>query len=154
MDLQHSVFKNIWLVDDDLDDHLVFEGALNQVLPLASLTKFERCDRMLLKLEESTPDLLFLDINLPEINGINCLKSFRESGALRKVPVIMFTISEYAKDMMASYGFRATLYLVKPPTHEKLVKALHQLFQLNWDNPQSITDKHFVGDRFVPFSAE
>ena len=154
MDSRHSTFKNIWLVDDDLDDHLVFEGALNQVLPLASLTKFERCDQMLQQLEVSTPDLLFLDINLPEIDGINCLKSFKDNAAFRKVPVIMFTISTYPRDIMSSYGYGATLYLVKPPTHQKLVNALRQLFKLNWDDPQHITDRHFVGDRFVPFSAE
>jgi DNA-binding NtrC family response regulator len=151
---KHAVFKNIWLVDDDLDDHLVFESAIKEVLPQASLTLFGRCTDLFTQLGIHRPDLLFLDINLTEINGITCLKSFRDIDFLQKIPVVMFTGSNYHVDIMSSYGFGATLYLIKPPSHQKLVNALNRLFELNWDDPQSITNRHFVGNRFVPFSTE
>lgn len=67
------------MMNDDLDDHFVVETALREVLPLGTLTAFENCTRMLIQLNDHTPDHLFLDIIMKEITGINVLMDYKET---------------------------------------------------------------------------
>jgi CheY-like chemotaxis protein len=152
MELHPSIFKNIWFVDDDEDDHLVFEIVLNSILPTANLTHLNKCDELLAALNQSIPDLIFLDLHLPGMNGKICLKELRERKEFDHIPVIVYSASNYPIDINVTYGYGATLYLIKPHSLPDLEIMLRHVFSLNWDDPKSITDKQFVGDRFVPFS--
>jgi CheY-like chemotaxis protein len=154
MDYHPSIFKNIWFVDDDEDDHLVFETAIKNVLPSAKLTHLYRCDEFLSFLDHTVPDLVFLDMELPHMNGKTCLKHIREKRELDHLPIIVYSGSARPLDINASYGYGATLYLIKPLTSHTLEMLLKSIFNLNWDDPKAITDKQFVGGRFVPFSTE
>ena len=154
MEAMHSVFRNIWLVDDDEDDRIVFEEAVKEIVPFTEITTFSNGEELLRLLDLKVPDVVFLDINMPALDGMSCLKLIREKHGCGKLPVIMFTISKHKLDVSACYGYGATLYFVKPPSQRKLVEQLTLLFQLNWNDPEEITDMHFVGNRFVPFSAE
>lgn len=64
-------------------------------------------------------ELLFLDINLPEINGIEFLKT------LKKQPKVIFTTA-YAEFALESYEFNAIDYLLKPVTFERFLKAINK----------------------------
>ena len=150
----HSVFKNIWLVDDDEDDRIVFEEAVKQITPFTQITTFSDGEALLHLLDFNIPDVIFLDINMPAVDGMECLKQIREKQGCAKLPIIMFTISKHKLDISACYGYGATLYFIKPPSQRQLVEQLAVLFQLNWNDPEEITDSHFIGNRFVPFSAE
>jgi len=154
MEAMHSVFKNIWLVDDDEDDRIVFEEAVKEIFSFIQITTFSYCEQLLQLLDLKIPDVIFLDINMPAMDGMSCLKLIREKPGCSRLPVIMFTISKHKLDISACYGYGATLYFIKPPSQRKLVEQLTLLFKLNWDDPEEITDMHFVGNRFVPFSAE
>ena len=154
MEAKHSVFKNIWLVDDDEDDRIVFEEAVKEIIPFTQITTFSNGEALLQLLDLMIPDVIFLDINMPAMDGMECLKLIKEKPGCTKLPIIMFTISKHKLDISACYGYGATLYFIKPPSQRKLVEQLAILFQLNWNDPEEITDSHFVGNRFVPFSAE
>lgn len=154
MDFRSSVFKNIWLVDDDEDDHLVFESALNTVLPLATIKHIYSCSEFLSLLDKETPDLIFLDINLPYMDGKRCLKHIKEQKRFYRLPIAVYSASDYHVDINTMYGYGATLYIIKPLTEKNLLTLLKGVFSLNWDDPQAITDKQFVGNQFVPFSTE
>jgi CheY-like chemotaxis protein len=154
METEDSVLKNIWLADDDDDDHLVFENAIKEVLPFVKLTQFRSCHTLLSELEHSTPDLLFLDINMPGLNGKECLKSLKAGLANRKLPVIVYTGSGSPMDITACYSYGATLYVEKASTYSKMVGVLRALFGLDWDDPEKITSDQYVNNRFTPFRAE
>lgn len=65
------------------------------------------------------PNLIFLDLNLPKINGLEILKEIKESMALKSIPVIVFTSSDSDKDIKKSYDYHANCYIRKPISIEK-----------------------------------
>ena len=153
MEIWPSVFENIWLADDDQDDQLVFENALKEIAPSLLLEKFNNCEQLLLALETRKPDLLFLDINMPGLNGKECLKIIKENPSIKKLPVIVHSGSDYKVDILTSYRYGATLYIIKPKSYREIVKTLEALLVLDWNNPEAITYNQYQNNLFVPFRA-
>ena len=60
------------------------------------------------------PDLILLDLNLPKINGLEVLAKVKEDERLRRIPVIVLTISEREEDMVKAYDSGAASYMTKP----------------------------------------
>jgi hypothetical protein len=52
---------------------------------------------------------------------------------------------------MQSYGFGANLYYSKPGSFTKLIEDMGTLFQMNWNDPYTITSNHYINNKFVPF---
>ena len=61
-----------------------------------------------------TPSLIVLDLNLPKKNGIEVLKEIKEDEILKRVPVIVLTISDNDIDIFESYKQYANAYITKP----------------------------------------
>lgn len=71
--------------------------------------------------EAITPDLILLDINMPEMNGKEVLKTIKEDKNLKTIPVIMLTSSEAEVDILSSYDSHANSYIVKPVTIDRFI---------------------------------
>ena len=69
------------------------------------------------------PDLVLLDINMPEQDGQAVLEEIRRDPALSGLPVIMLTTSSSADDVTRSYALKADSYMVKPPDLGQLIKS-------------------------------
>ncbi|MEZ4825164.1 MAG: response regulator [Bacteroidia bacterium] len=63
---------------------------------------------------EATPDLIFLDLNLPKVDGRQVLKEIKEDRHLRVIPVVVLTNSEATQDIQKSYDLHANCYITKP----------------------------------------
>lgn len=64
--------------------------------------------------KESLPDLIFLDVNLPRMNGHEVLQYIKENDAIKHIPVIMLTTSSAESDIMKSYRNHANCFVTKP----------------------------------------
>ena len=60
------------------------------------------------------PDLILLDLNLPKINGHQVLSKIKSDEKLRKIPVVILSISRSEKDIEESYKLNANCYVTKP----------------------------------------
>jgi two-component system, chemotaxis family, response regulator Rcp1 len=60
------------------------------------------------------PDLILLDLNLPKINGHQVLSEIKSDESLRKIPVVILSISQSEKDIERSYELNANCYVTKP----------------------------------------
>jgi len=60
------------------------------------------------------PDLILLDLNLPRKDGREVLKEIKNDPELKAIPVVVLTISEAEKDILASYNLYANCYITKP----------------------------------------
>ena len=60
------------------------------------------------------PDLILLDLNLPKINGHQVLAEIKSDESLRKIPVVILSISQSEKDIERSYELNANCYVTKP----------------------------------------
>ncbi|WP_159714005.1 response regulator transcription factor [Geminicoccus flavidas] len=77
--------------------------------------------------QESTPDLIILDGNMPVMDGLDALKKLRTIKETEKIPVIMLTMRSHQVDMISGYRFGAQEYLTKPIAIEQLMVSVRKL---------------------------
>ena len=145
--------NQVLLVDDDQDHALLFERILKQVDTSKSLTVFSDADALLNYLQEHKPDLIFLDLNMPCKNGLQCLQEIRKEPAFNNIPIVVYSSSTHMTDIQRSYLYKADLYMVKPFNSEHLKNALLSILNLNWRDKYTNEKYYFINNRFVPYTA-
>jgi two-component system, response regulator len=78
--------------------------------------------------EGNLPNLILLDINLPDISGIDLLTRIKNDPCLCKIPVVILTGSNEDHDIQKSYDLGARSYLVKPISNEAMMQVIDTLF--------------------------
>ncbi len=81
------------------------------------------------------PHVILLDLRLPRVDGLEVLKTLKETEELRKIPVVVLTTSEAEKDVARAYSHHANSYLVKPVGYEEFVQLMNDLgfYWLGWN---------------------
>ena len=137
----------ILLVEDDNDDVLFFKDALHQLKPDHEVAVASNCQQLFSQLElDAGFDLIFIDINLPLMNGKECLRQIKSSEKYRDVPIIMFTGSSADIDVEETYACGAHYHVVKPYAHINYVESLRVVFTQDWKSkpPQPAREKFVV----------
>jgi len=88
-----------------------------------------------------TPDLVLLDLNMPELNGIEVLKEVKKSVELKKIPVIVLTTSTSDTDIIQSYNLNANSYISKPIDFFRFGEAISKLLNY-WFNVVLLPVRH------------
>ncbi len=120
--------KTILIVDDE-PDTLVYFSSLLQDNGYETVTA-ENGDKALERVMAAKPDLITLDITMPETSGVRCYRALRENPEWRSIPVIMITgISEDFRGFISS---RKQVpppegYLSKPIKEDDLVRMIREL---------------------------
>ncbi|MGZ4618266.1 MAG: response regulator, partial [Frankiaceae bacterium] len=70
------------------------------------------------------PRLILLDLNLPDMSGLDILREVKADPALRTIPVVVLTSSESETDVVRSYDLHAAGYVTKPIDHADFVRAV------------------------------
>jgi CheY-like chemotaxis protein len=70
------------------------------------------------------PKVIFLDLKLPKVSGLEVLEQLKSDPRTRDIPVVVLTSSEGAPDIKESYRLGANSYLVKPVDFEKFLEAV------------------------------
>lgn len=128
-------WKNIFLADDDAEDCEIFAEALREVNAEATLIASKNGHELmnLLNLNPNpSPDIIFLDLNMPLKNGYQCLKEIRENPNLKDHVVVIFTTSSLKEDIDLMYNMGANLYITKPSDFEKLKKVMAEVLSEDW----------------------
>lgn len=71
------------------------------------------------------PDLILLDIGLPDLSGLDLLRKLKADHRFSRIPVVMLTGSEMVQDIQKSYDLGAISYLMKPVSVDELMKMLN-----------------------------
>ncbi|GAB4418891.1 MAG: response regulator [Anaerolineales bacterium] len=81
------------------------------------------------------PHVILLDLRLPKVDGLEVLKSLKESEELRDIPVVVLTTSETEKDIAKAYINHANSYIVKPVDYEKFRLLMNDLgfYWMSWN---------------------
>lgn len=80
------MIKNILLIDDDEDDHLIFKEALAYVDNTVNFSCVFSGYEGVKLLETFTPDYVFLDVNMPALNGLDCLDMIKKNSRTSNIP--------------------------------------------------------------------
>lgn len=137
--------RNILLADDDDDDRLLFTDVLKEYSNGSNL-KFAHNGEHLMTLlrSESLPDVLFLDLNMPLKNGIECLEEIRGDEKLKDLPVVIFSTSSHPGTINQMYDIGAHLYVRKPNDFNALRRAISEVLKKNWEQPSRPQLEDFV----------
>lgn len=73
------------------------------------------------------PAVVFLDLKMPKVNGLEVLRTIKADVNLRPIPVVMLTSSREERDLTESYALGANAYVVKPVEFHKFVSAVKEL---------------------------
>lgn len=122
----------ILLVEDNLEDVAVTKrvlkhNKLDRRLVIATSGKVA-LDALQNKAKEDLPQLILLDINLPDISGIDLLTTIKKDKSLDTIPVVILTGSNEDQDIQKSYDLGASSYLVKPISNDALMLVVEKLF--------------------------
>jgi DNA-binding NtrC family response regulator len=120
----------VFFVDDDIDDREFFIDALSYVDSSIKCVLAKDCDDALRLLDstDEKPEYLFLDINMPSLDGKGCLGKIKNQPRFGDVRVVMYSNSSDQKLMEEYKKLGATYFLVKPPTFTGLCDSLSVLF--------------------------
>lgn len=115
----------ILAVDDDVDDCEFFCDAIHEINPSIIVIQARNGEEALRTLHENVllPDFIFLDINMPLMDGKACLNEIRKDNRFREIPVIMYSTSNNEAEIQ-HYKTMGANFLVKPDNFDSLVKSL------------------------------
>lgn len=133
--------NKLFLIDDDEDDHFFFKAAVKLVNPLLNLDTAENGKVALdkLKASPSLPDIIFLDLNMPVMNGFDFLVQIKTENQLKKIPVGILTTSNAIADQERTKEFGARFFLTKPNDIRSLGKKIQQLLSADFSTEEYIS---------------
>jgi two-component system response regulator len=76
---------------------------------------------------ENRPKVIFLDLKMPKVSGLEVLRIIKSDERTRLIPVVMMTSSKEEKDIMESHRLGVNSYVVKPVEYENLAKIVAEL---------------------------
>ena len=120
-------YLKLLLADDDADDCIFFEDALKELpfgCSLKTVSDGEQLMRLLKTNQNSLPDILFLDLNMPRKNGYECLLEIKGNEKLKKLSVIIYSTSLNCEVVNKLYEKGAQHYIRKPGDFAKLKRTI------------------------------
>jgi len=126
---------NVLLADDDEDDRLFFREAFEEIkIKTKVKTVNDGVELMnhLTKKGNELPHILFLDLNMPRKNGMDCLMEIKRSDNLKDIPVAIYSTSASEEDIENTFVKGANVYIKKPSDFSTLKKILEEVITINW----------------------
>ncbi|MFW9972199.1 MAG: response regulator [Candidatus Odinarchaeota archaeon] len=75
----------------------------------------------------STPNLILLDLNLPKRNGFEVLEEIKQDEELKRIPVVILTISDSNEDLIKAYNLHANCYVIKPLEMKEFYRIINSI---------------------------
>ena len=123
----------VLIIDDDPDDQDLLIEALMSIDPSIECFTALNGQEALTKLETRAlphPSLIFLDLNMPRVDGRRCLHELKKNPKFKSIPVVIYTTSSEEKDKDDMKQLGAMDYMVKQFNFSLLKKQLRQILPL------------------------
>jgi CheY-like chemotaxis protein len=118
------------LADDDRDDAELFGealGSLNPPVDFAHVEDGRGVFEFLSNEHHRKPDLIFLDLNMPQVSGWQCLARLKNDIYFQNIPVIMYSTSSHPRDKEIAIDLGALGFITKPTDFKMLRKILQRI---------------------------
>ena len=125
------LYQNILLIDDDEDDQEIFLTALECTRKAVRCTVLDSARKALNQISkgELETDLIFLDLNMPLMNGQQFLAEISKDEKFRKIPVVILSTSSNAATIAQVKHLGARQFFTKPGRFEDLVAILEKVLE-------------------------
>jgi CheY-like chemotaxis protein len=138
---------SIFLADDDDDDCVLFQDAMNEVAQDHELVISYDGQELLETLDARVPPeprVIFIDLNMPRKNGIECLQEIKRTDKLKNIPIIILSTSSQAGSIETAYAHGADYYITKPGTYAMLKKTIATVLAIDWSSARPTSFEHFL----------
>ncbi|MDF2435641.1 MAG: response regulator receiver protein [Bacteroidota bacterium] len=122
-----NTLTTILLVDDDPDDQYIFNNALKVVDKSIFLSIAKDGVNALEKLRLFKPDLIFLDMNMPRMNGMEFLSRIRMLSTYHEIPIVVYSTYTSAEDKSKAASMGVKDCIEKPVFFEDTVNTLRKV---------------------------
>lgn len=122
--------KTYYIVDDDIDDQQFLIEALTENDAQIQCFTASNGQEAITHLKETfvpLPDAIFLDLNMPGLNGKQCLLELKQTPSLQHIPVIIYSTTSAEKEIQETMRMGASYFLVKKSIYQELVNELSQI---------------------------
>ncbi|WP_300570743.1 response regulator [Flavobacterium sp.] len=125
----------ILLADDDEDDRNFFKDAFDEIKISTNLNMVNDGEELMDYLKQPDiilPHILFLDLNMPRKNGMECLVEIKQLDHLKNMAIAIYSTSSSEKDIEETFVKGANIYIKKPNDFNELIKTLNIATTFNW----------------------
>ena len=133
-----KISHTILLVDDDVDDRLIFTEIVHEINPsLHILSANDGAEALeLLERNITKPDIIFLDINMPRVNGAECLCQLKRRPKFSSIPVVMYSTSTCEREINKMKKLGAQDFISKPYSWNDLKQVVSKvIYKLLYKSP-------------------
>lgn len=128
-------YIHIILADDDEDDRLFFTDAFGELKINTKVNTFNDGVELMDYLNSPDailPNVLFLDLNMPRKNGIECLDEIKSDDRFNDIAIAIFSTSSSEEHIEETFVRGANIYIKKPSDFTTLKKVLGDVVTINW----------------------
>jgi chemotaxis family two-component system response regulator Rcp1 len=129
-----SKLVEILMVEDNLGDVRLTQEALKEGKVLNNMHVAEDGVEAMAFLRREgkyadapRPDVILLDLNLPKKDGREVLAEIKEDPNLRRIPVVVLTVSKAEEDILKTYDLNANCYITKPINLDQFIKVVKSI---------------------------
>ncbi|WP_276166473.1 response regulator [Zobellia alginiliquefaciens] len=132
--IDYSMISPLAYADDDEDDRMFFEEAMQEIFPNIKMNLFPNGKSLLTFIVSNLsagilPRLIFLDLNMPVMNGIECLSELKKNKILTEIPVIIYSTSSSEGDKRKLMEMGAICFLTKETSLSRMQSQLKQIVE-------------------------
>ena len=131
---------NILLIEDDTIEVMKFNRVIKTLGLNHKIIEANNGEEalLILKDKEIIPDVIFLDLNMPKINGIEFLQILKADDYLRYIPAVILTTSNNHKDVLECYKIGIAGYVLKPLKYDDYVERVRKMIEY-WSTNELIS---------------
>jgi CheY-like chemotaxis protein len=131
---------NILLIEDDAIEIMKFNRVMSTLGWNHKIIEANNGEEALeiLKIKDTIPDIIILDLNMPKINGIEFLQILKKDSLLKYIPAIILTTSNNHKDVLECYKIGIAGYVLKPLKYEEYVERIKKTLEY-WSSNELIS---------------
>ena len=125
---------NLFLAEDDVEDIEFFTNIISDISPDIKISVANNGIQLMGFLENSKqlPDLIFLDLNMPLKNGIECLQEIKNTAIWKRIKTVILSTSFNPEQKKELYKLGADLCLQKPNSFSTFKDMLFKCLQMDW----------------------
>lgn len=133
-------------VEDDTDDQHLIQKVIREIDPEITFRFAGDGEEALEQLQvmEVLPDIIFLDINMPRMTGLEALAVLKEHEHYREIPTFILSTSGDKVSLSIARRLGAEGYIVKPLEYSKLRQCLLQALSIEYTLPKSLRPDQFL----------
>jgi len=124
------MFKNVLLVDDDEDDREFFIQVIEELEPDVKCVCAKNGHDAFKIMDGFEPDVIFLDLNMPLMNGFQFLEKFRQRNDFKDIPIYILSTSSDPKSIQEANAYGAKNFLTKPDNLSGWKAIVKKVFSL------------------------